>query len=111
MEITARGRTRSRSLWNHEVGVVDLKERKISRTPEGWEDLHVNKDVGSVTVRWDQDIQMSGRYSFRMTLLREDIARLFVASMSDVPMEKVVQLLSGSGEERPDADEAQTPPP
>ena len=84
---------------------------KISSTRDRWGDLSINADTGSVTVRWIQHVQMSGHYNFSMILSREDLALLFMASMKDLPVEKVVQLLSESREVPPAANGPQTPPP
>jgi hypothetical protein len=40
---------------------------------------------------------MHGSYRFSAELSREEIVCLFVSSMSDVPLEKVVRLLAESG--------------
>ena len=72
---------------------------KISSTRDRWGDLSINADTGSVTVHWLQHVQLSGHYQFRLVLSREDIARLFMASMSDLPVEKAVQLLLSESRE------------
>ena len=40
---------------------------------------------------------MHGDYQFSAELSREEIVRLFVSSMSDVPLEEAVRLLAESG--------------
>jgi hypothetical protein len=55
------------------------------------------KDTGDVTFFWyKSELGMHGDYQFSAELSREEIVRLFVSSMSDVPLEKVVRLLGAT---------------
>ena len=94
MKITAIGV--DRKVYNHTILDRELKKTKNSSVDkQTWD---VNQDTGSVTFSWYKwSLDTRGNYEFSAELSREEIVRLFVSSMSDVPLKDVVRLLAESG--------------
>lgn len=86
MKITAIGDRRKM----HTHAILDCKLKELMHP------LFV-KDTGDVTFFWYKwKLRMHGDYQFKVELSREEIVWLFVLSMSDVPLEKVVRLLGAT---------------
>jgi hypothetical protein len=93
MKITAIGLRRR--WYRHEIMDRELKKAHRFANKQAWS---VSKDTGNVTFSWDRYcLDMRGDYKFSAELSREEVARLFVSSMSDVPLDEVVRLLAESG--------------
>ncbi|MGH6901104.1 MAG: hypothetical protein ACREIR_00030 [Geminicoccaceae bacterium] len=91
MKITAIGV--DRRVYTHKI--LDRELKKSQRpNKQTWD---ANKDTGDVTFSWCKwSLDMRGNYQFSAQLSREEIVRLFVSSMSYVPLEKVVRLLGAT---------------
>jgi hypothetical protein len=94
MKISAIGE--SRKVYTHTIFDRELKQTRWPMpNKQNW---HVNKDTEAITFSWDKwSLDMHGSYQFSAQISREEIVRLFVSSMSNVPLEEVVQLLAESG--------------
>ena len=92
MKITATGlmhKRRPRTILDREI----KKSRQSNK--QTWD---VNRDTGDITFFWyELSLDIRGNVLFRAELSREEIVRLFVSSMSDVPLEEAVRLLAESG--------------
>jgi hypothetical protein len=93
MKITAIGLRRQQ--YRHEIIDRELKNARRFANKQSWS---VNRDTGNVTFSWLKwSMSMHGDYQFSAELSREEIVRLFVSAMSDVPLKEVVRLLAESG--------------
>ena len=100
MNIITRGLTRY--VYTHTLNQSDLTEIERSNDPI-WDGLYVNEDSGDLTISWTCRVTLNGRYGFDMRLSRDEIARLFAEAMSNLPFEKVVELLGVHRSARPSA--------
>jgi hypothetical protein len=91
MKITAIGHGRKK--YTH--AILDCEFKKPGRSYTQISD--VKKHTGDMIFYWYKGcVDMRGNYQFSAELSRAEIVRLFVSSMSDVPLAKVVRLLGGT---------------
>lgn len=88
MRLKAHGRQHAEK--SHKLGNIQISELVNTGLLGGGKD-------GNVTLKWTVDkVQMGGSFQFYMDFSREDVALVFIESMSSLSLDQVVKLLADS---------------